>query len=251
MDCDRNANRSEVALRASFLGVVYQAYYLVPELDVLENVTLSARLTGNLDSSAVNRAYSLLKQMGVEDKAKQIPGKLSGERQRVAIARALLNRPSVLLADEPTGNLDEKTGEEVMDLLLQACSDEGCVPRAGYPQSFLCPGHGSAGISDRGEIEQGLTLRDSSLMNISMKSTLKCGVAGVGYLGKHHARLYHALDGAELAGVFEPNDDAANAVCAEYGCARFSTLEELGAACDAVSVVCPTDRHAEVASGVN
>ncbi len=84
-------------------------------------------------------------------------------------------------------------------------------------------------------------------MKRGMETTLKCGVAGVGYLGKHHARLYHALDGAELVGVFEPNDDAANAVCSEYGCARFSTLEELGAACDAVSVVCPTDRHAEVA----
>ena len=109
-----------------FPRVVYQAYYLVPELDVLENVTLSARISGNLDSSAVNRAYSLLDKMGVAEKAKQIPGKLSGgERQRVAIARAMLNRPSVLLADEPTGNLDEKTGEEVMDLLLHTCSDEG------------------------------------------------------------------------------------------------------------------------------
>ena len=125
MRCDRNAGRSEVALRASFLGVVYQAYYLVPELDVLENVTLSARLTGALNQTVVERAHFLLKQMGVEDKAKQIPGKLSGgERQRVAIARALLNRPKVLLADEPTGNLDERTGEEVMDLLLQACSEE-------------------------------------------------------------------------------------------------------------------------------
>ncbi len=84
-------------------------------------------------------------------------------------------------------------------------------------------------------------------MNEPMPSPLKCGVAGVGYLGKHHARLYHALEGAELVGVFEPNDDAANAVCAGYGCPRYSTLEELGAACDAVSVVCPTDRHAEVA----
>lgn len=125
MRCDRNAGRSEVALRAGFVGVVYQAYYLVPELDVLENVTLSARLTGALNQTVVERAHFLLKQMGVEDKAKQIPGKLSGgERQRVAIARALLNRPKVLLADEPTGNLDERTGEEVMDLLLQACSEE-------------------------------------------------------------------------------------------------------------------------------
>jgi len=80
-----------------------------------------------------------------------------------------------------------------------------------------------------------------------MPSSLKCGVAGVGYLGKHHARLYHALKGAELAGIYEPNDEAAAAVCAEYNCPRYTTLDELGAACDAVSVVCPTDRHAEVA----
>jgi len=80
-----------------------------------------------------------------------------------------------------------------------------------------------------------------------MEDSLKCGVAGVGYLGKHHARLYHSLSGSELVGIFEPNDEAAEKVCAEYGCTRFSTIEELGEGCDAVSVVCPTDRHAEVA----
>lgn len=85
-----------------------------------------------------------------------------------------------------------------------------------------------------------------SLINNVMEPSLKCGVAGVGYLGKHHARLYHSLEGATLVGIFEPSDDAANAVCAEYGCTRFSSIEELGIACDAVSVVCPTDRHAEV-----
>lgn len=126
--CDRIARRDEVARRAKFLGVVYQAYYLVPELDVLENVTLSARISGGMDGSVKDRAHSLLQQMGVADKARQIPGKLSGgERQRVAIARALLNCPEVLLADEPTGNLDERTGEEVMDLLLRACSEEGAA----------------------------------------------------------------------------------------------------------------------------
>ena len=84
-------------------------------------------------------------------------------------------------------------------------------------------------------------------MNYSMESPIKCGVAGVGYLGKHHARLYHALTGSELIGIYEPNDEAAEAVCSEYECERFLSLDELGAACDAVSVVCPTDRHAEVA----
>ncbi len=126
MHCHRSASSEEVALRAKFLGVVYQAYYLVPELNVLENVILCARLGGCLDEQAKDRAMSLLRQMGVDAKALQVPGALSGgEKQRVAIARALLNRPKVLLADEPTGNLDSKTGEEVMDLLLGACSEEG------------------------------------------------------------------------------------------------------------------------------
>jgi len=125
MRCDRSATSVEVSARASFLGVVYQAYYLVPELDVLENVLLPARILGNVASAILDRAHSLLEQMGVADKARQIPVKLSGgERQRVAIARALINSPKVLLADEPTGNLDEKTGNEVMQLLLRTCSEE-------------------------------------------------------------------------------------------------------------------------------
>jgi ABC-type lipoprotein export system ATPase subunit len=126
MRCDRPATRTEIATRASFLGVVYQAYYLVPELDVLENVLLPARISGNLNQAVKERAQQLLDQMGVADKAMQIPGKLSGgERQRVAIARALINQPKVLLADEPTGNLDERTGVDVMNLLLRTCSNEG------------------------------------------------------------------------------------------------------------------------------
>ena len=84
-------------------------------------------------------------------------------------------------------------------------------------------------------------------MNMTMDLTLKCGVAGVGYLGRHHARLYHALVGSELVGIFEPNDESAEKVCTEYSCTRFSSLDELGEACDVVSVVCPTDKHSEVA----
>jgi predicted dehydrogenase len=76
---------------------------------------------------------------------------------------------------------------------------------------------------------------------------IRCGVAGVGYLGRHHARVYSELPGVALAGVFEPDDARAAEVCARHNCRRFESLDALGSACDAVSVVVPTDRHAEVA----
>jgi len=111
--------------RAHFLGVVYQAYYLVPELNALENVLLAARLAGALNGETKKRAQELLGRMGVGNRERQLPHRLSGgERQRVVIARALLNRPAVILADEPTGNLDEHTGGEVMELLFETCREE-------------------------------------------------------------------------------------------------------------------------------
>jgi predicted dehydrogenase len=76
---------------------------------------------------------------------------------------------------------------------------------------------------------------------------IKCGVVGVGSLGQHHARIYASLPGAELAGVFEADNARAREICAKYNCRRFATLEELGDTCDAVSVVVPTDKHAEIA----
>lgn len=79
------------------------------------------------------------------------------------------------------------------------------------------------------------------------KPKIRCGVAGVGSLGQHHARIYSTLPGAELAGIYEPNDARAAEICAKFNCRRFATIAELGDACDAVSVVVPTDRHAEVA----
>lgn len=82
---------------------------------------------------------------------------------------------------------------------------------------------------------------------MSDENNLKCGVAGVGYLGRHHARIYAALDGVDLVGIYEVDQDRAEEVCREYGCRRFDSLEALGEACEAVSVVVPTDRHCEVA----
>lgn len=81
----------------------------------------------------------------------------------------------------------------------------------------------------------------------SPRPKVKCGVAGVGSLGQHHARIYAALPGVEFAGIFEADDARAAEICARHGCRRFATIEELGEACDAVSVVVPTDRHEQVA----
>jgi predicted dehydrogenase len=83
-------------------------------------------------------------------------------------------------------------------------------------------------------------------MNSKVMETISCGVAGVGYLGQHHARIYQELDHANLVGFFEPDDEAARKIEDTYGCKRFLRLDELGNACDAVSVVCPTDKHAMV-----
>jgi predicted dehydrogenase len=89
----------------------------------------------------------------------------------------------------------------------------------------------------------------SSTVNLfsSPKPKVKCGVAGVGSLGQHHARIYATLPNVEFMGIYEANDERAKEICARHGCRRFSSIEELGEACDAVSVVVPTDKHAEVA----
>ncbi len=83
--------------------------------------------------------------------------------------------------------------------------------------------------------------------NMSEQAKIRCGVVGTGYLGRHHARLYKALETCELVGIVEPDDARAAEICGEYGCERFATLEQLAAACDAVSIVVPTDLHCLVA----
>jgi predicted ABC-type transport system involved in lysophospholipase L1 biosynthesis ATPase subunit len=110
--------------RAAFLGIVFQSFYLIPELDGRENVLMARRMLGAVGAAEKARAQELLARVGLADRMTHLPSQLSGgERQRVAVARALMNAPQLLLADEPTGNLDERTGDTVIDLLLGLCAE--------------------------------------------------------------------------------------------------------------------------------
>lgn len=114
-------------LRASKIGFIFQLHHLLPQATVLENVTLpSLALAGKADSSSVSeRAKSLLDKVGLADSLEKRPSQLSGgERQRAAVVRALINQPALLLADEPTGALDQKRAGELVDLLMQINEEE-------------------------------------------------------------------------------------------------------------------------------
>ncbi|MFF7470843.1 ATP-binding cassette domain-containing protein [Streptomyces sp. NPDC008092] len=101
------------------IGMIFQFFNLVDDLTALDNVALAAQLTGSPARQARRRALELFEELGIADRRNAYPAVLSGgERQRVAVARALMNRPALLLADEPTGALDSRAGEQVMDLLL-------------------------------------------------------------------------------------------------------------------------------------
>jgi lipoprotein-releasing system ATP-binding protein len=114
------------ALRRLHLGFVYQYHHLLPEFSALENVVLPQMIAGVSKSKAAKRAQHLLEGMGLADRIKHRPAELSGgEQQRVAICRALANGPRLLLADEPTGNLDPHTSDHVFAAFLRLVRDEG------------------------------------------------------------------------------------------------------------------------------
>jgi len=113
-------------IRATRIGFVFQSYHLLNEMDVIENVMLPARGIGIRNTATRSRAMELLDAVGVGDRAHHTPMELSGgEQQRVALARALINDPDIVLADEPTGNLDGETGGTVLDLLYDLTKNRG------------------------------------------------------------------------------------------------------------------------------
>ncbi len=126
---DRNVNEldegSLCRLRNREIGFVFQFHHLLPELNALENTTMPALIARMAQPEAKDKASEILKKVGLERRMDHRIGELSGgEQQRVAIARALIMSPKLLLADEPTGNLDKSTGEDIIDLLLQLNRDE-------------------------------------------------------------------------------------------------------------------------------
>ncbi len=144
------SNAAQADLRNQLTGYVFQNYLLLPELTALENVCLPAIIGGH---NARSRAASLLDQVGLGSRLHHLPAELSGgEQQRVAIARALVNDPPFLFADEPTGNLDSRTGADVMNLLLSLVAESG--------KTLMVVTHDTR-LADHGD--RTLVLRDGSL----------------------------------------------------------------------------------------
>ena len=125
-DCTDMAEDKRTLVRLNAIGFVYQFHHLLPEFSALDNVALPQRVSGKTEAEARKRAASLLERLGLGGRLHHQPAQLSGgEQQRVALARALANKPGLILADEPTGNLDPHTSEDVFGALHDLTREEG------------------------------------------------------------------------------------------------------------------------------
>ena len=143
------------AMRRDMVGIIFQAFRLIPSLTALQNVAIPLELAGRKD--ATHLAAAALKSVGLEQRLTHLPDQMSGgEQQRVAIARAVAPNPSILLADEPTGNLDSTTGEKVVNILFKSAHNSGAALVLVTHDSAL-----AARCSRVIEIEDGIIARDT------------------------------------------------------------------------------------------
>lgn len=125
LDLYRLSSEQRADFRSEYIGIIFQSFQLIPYLTVLENVKMPMAITGIKEKKQNEMALSVLQKIGLSSKVDRLPDQLSGgEQERVAIARAIVNNPPILLADEPTGNLDSSTAQDIMDL-LQKLNKEG------------------------------------------------------------------------------------------------------------------------------
>ena len=152
-NCSKLDDQARTRIRRIGIGFVYQFHHLLPEFSALENVMMPQLIAGATRARAADRARDLLSRMGLEPRLEHRPSELSGgEQQRVAIARALANRPLLLLADEPTGNLDPETAARVHDELLRLISEEGLGALVATHNLELAQGMSRIARLERGKI---------------------------------------------------------------------------------------------------
>ena len=155
------SDRERTAMRRSALGFVYQFHHLLPDFSALDNVALPLLIAGESNTRAKDEARRLLTAMGLAERTHHQPGQLSGgEQQRTAIARALANGPSILLADEPTGNLDPKTSDVVFDALIEIVREEGLAALIATHDRRLAA-----------RMDRVLAIKDQRLVNVKMAAS--------------------------------------------------------------------------------
>ena len=151
------SNDARTALRRKYMGFVYQQHHLLPEFSALENVALPLRLNGLSQTIAEQQSRKLLDRIGLGARVQHLPGELSGgERQRVAVARALIHQPKLVMADEPTGNLDTTSAAELMALMVELSESSGVA--------FLVVTHDPSMLH---QFDRVLTLVDGKLQAVS------------------------------------------------------------------------------------